>query len=282
MKVKCLGELDDCDPVQNEAGLTKVLTSGPLGDDDVIDIAIEVGQVQTTAYDFTITYSNPDGPDVIIIDTVPAEWVVVTIEGDIVGNGPDPLPVSPRDLANFSDGAGNGSVDVFKTGKGANSKSATRLEWTPDPAEASSDIRVDVETRVNPGHGKRSIDFFSPTSCGKLSLNDGAVAFELDENGDILLDPPVTGDPVIVQINNEDAVTDGIMLVAVKDLNGGGLVGDGSGDEDGDGLTDADEAFNIGTDPCLRDTDDDGVDDGVDECPLQGGLVDPNGCPDDA
>ena len=53
------------------------------------------------------------------------------------------------------------------------------------------------------------------------------------------------------------------MLVAVDDLDGGGLVPDGSGDEDGDGLTDADEAFIHGTDPCVFDTDGDGFSDGV-------------------
>lgn len=247
----------------------KDLTSGPDADGDgETDIAIEVGQAVTTEYDFTITYSNPGGPPVLIIDTTPAEWVVTMIEGDDIGNGPDSLPVIPRGLANFDDGEG-GSVDVFKTGKGAKSKSATRLEWTPDLTAVVSDIRVDVETRINPGHGKRGIDFFSPTSCGKLTLNDGAVAFEFDpQTGEIVLDQD--GNPVIVQINGQDAITDSLMLVAVEDLNGGGLVGDGSGDEDGDGLTDADEAFNVGTDPCNPDTDGDGVPDNLDQCPLEG------------
>ena len=116
-----------------------------------------------------------------------------------------------------------------------------------------------------------------------MTLNDGAVAFEFDpQTGEIVLNPPVTGDPVIVQINGQDAVTDGIMLVAVEDLNGGGIVEDGSGDEDGDGLTDADEAFNIGTDPCNPDTDGDGVPDNLDQCPLEGppgaGETNVDGC----
>ena len=135
----------------------------------------------------------------------------------------------------------------------------------------SSDINVVATTRQSPG--KKNVKF-APTSCGKLSLNESAVAFELDENGDILLDQD--GNPVIVQINDDDAVTDGIMLVAVKDLDGvEGLVGDGSGDEDGDGLTDLDEAFNVGTDPCDPDTDGDGFSDG-DEVTNGTDPLDPN------
>jgi len=59
-------------------------------------------------------------------------------------------------------------------------------------------------------------------------------------------------------------------LAAVEDLNGNGLVPDGSGDENGDGLTDLEEACDIGTDPCNPDTDGDGVNDDVDQCPLEG------------
>jgi len=54
---------------------------------------------------------------------------------------------------------------------------------------------------------------------------------------------------------------------------------DGSGDFDSDNLTDAIEVFDLGTDPCLADTDDDGRNDDVDACPLEGGSVDASGCP---
>ena len=124
-------------------------------------------------------------------------------------------------------------------------------------------LRVDVETRLNPGHGKRNIDFFSPTSCGTLFLNDGALVFEVDEFGEPLRDP-VTGEvlPPIFESNN-------LCLAAVKDVDGDGVITrDGSGDEDGDGLTDLEEACEIGTDPCVADTDGDGVPDGVDPDPL--------------
>lgn len=297
-----------------------------------IDIVIEVGQPVVTAYDFTITYAPSDDlTPVIVRDTVPVESEVVAIEGDDSG-----LPVTPDNPATLSDGE-NGLVDVSKT----ESQSATSLEWEPDPTVVASDIRVDVETLVDPGEtveggcdalkgkgatpglyglcvafceaqglddmakamkaggvpaerileryrAKRGPEdpdmpcIISP-ACGTLTLNDGAVAFEIDESGEIVLDP-ATGEPVVVA-----GPTDPLRLVVVADLDGDGVVPDGSGDEDGDGLTDADEALNLGTDPCLVDTDSDSVNDGdgvdaqLDQCLLEGlevtGFVDAVGCP---
>jgi len=45
-------------------------------------------------------------------------------------------------------------------------------------------------------------------------------------------------------------VTDPLCLAAVRDLNGFGLVYDGTGDEDGDGVDDYTEACVNFTDPC--------------------------------
>ncbi len=42
-----------------------------------------------------------------------------------------------------------------------------------------------------------------------------------------------------------------LVLAAVEDLDGGGVVPDGSGDEDGDGRTDIEEVREFGSDPCL-------------------------------
>lgn len=198
---------------------------------DNTDLAVEIGQLDTTEYCFTISYSNPDGPAVLILDTVPAEWIVTSVAGDsedVVGGDP------------VDDGNG-GTVDVFKAG---GPKSATKIEWRPDPEAGCGSIEVCVKTRQSPG--RRNLKY-APTSCGLLCLNDGAEAYEL-----------VDGEP----LPDPFWVTEPLCLVAVEDLNGSGIVADGTGDEDGDGLTDLDEVMIYLTEPCNPDTDDDGLNDG--------------------
>ena len=56
-----------------------------------------------------------------------------------------------------------------------------------------------------------------------------------------------------------------LYLAAVRDLDDNeGIVAEGRGDEDEDDLSDFEDACEIGTDPCLKDTDGDGVDDNND------------------
>ncbi len=217
-------------------GLEKEITSGPdLDENGEIDIVVEVGQSETTTYDFTIRQSGLGG--LLIVDTVPAEWKVQSAGSD-----------NPDDV-----------VDVFLAGRGNPSKSATRIER--GPASSSSSLLVFVETRQSPG-GKNIK--FAPTSCGALYLNeDGAAAFEVDpDTGEPLRDPDTGEKLPPIMVSNP------LCLAAVEDLDGGGIVGDGSGDEDGDGLTDLDEVMVTGTDPCNPDTDGDGVSDGIDPDPL--------------
>ena len=217
------------------ASFDKTLTSGPDADgQDGIDLVVEVGQPQTTAYDFTLDYINPGGPPVLIVDTAPAEWQVVLVNGDAIVNGSSVAPIS--------DGGG-GTAIVFPANKKPNNKSSTKIHWTPDPSGGGS-ILVDMTTRC---HANRRNSKCRPTSCGALFLNSGpAQVFELD---------PATGEPLRDLITGEKLPplfeAGPLCLAAVKDLDGGGLVLDGSGDEDGDGFTDLEEACVLGTDPCI-------------------------------
>ena len=196
-------------------GIIKTITSGPDEDgNSEIDLVIEVGKTDTTPYDFTITYHNPGGPSVLILDTLPAEWIateVDSIEVDV-------------DECGESDSVGN--VDIFKNGKsGKNCRSATQIEWTPENDGGS--LRIDAETRESPGkgHTKRGgAQAFAPTSCGALYLNDGAQVYETFNDEVIPFEEPLF-------------TSNKLCLVAVKDLNGEGIVYDGTGDEDGDGFS---------------------------------------------
>lgn len=240
-------------------GVNKEITSGPDADGDgLIDVVVEVGQLATTEYDFDITYTNPGGLGVLIVDTVPAEWVVTEVEGNSVN----------VDACGASDDVtdGFGSVDLFKGGRvGKKCKSATHIQWTPN--SNGSIINVVATTRESPGkgHTKKGRPMkFAPTSCGALFLNDGAAVFELDPaTGEPLLDP-VTGE-VLPPIFESGA----LVLAAVEDVNDDGVIArDGSGDEDNDGITDLDEVSGpVVTDPCNPDTDGDGLNDGSDPNP---------------
>jgi len=226
--------------------LTKEIISGPDVDGmNGVDVVVEVGQLISTEYDFKVSYTNLDGPPVLIEDTVPAEWNAQLMDDD----------------------GSRASVDsANKKGKG---KGATKIDWEPEPVGGM--ITVSADTRQKRRNGK-----FSPTACGALYLNDGAQAFEIDA---VTLEPKVDefGErlPPILESNQ-------LCLAAVSDLNGGGIVRDGSGDEDADGLTDLAEACEVGTDPCVDDTDGDGVLDGADACPLEAAVIDigGDGCED--
>jgi hypothetical protein len=192
----------------------------PRQADGAIDSVVAVGRDEPMAYDFTIFYN---GPPALIEDTVPAEWSFVEfLESD-------------------------GEATAESANKKKNDKSATKIRWQPDPEGGI--LVVLAETRQRP-NGK-----YAPTSCGALTLNDGAVAFGVDESGEPLTDELGNRLPI--------GATVSLCLAAVEDVNGDGVIArDGTGDEDGDGLTDHEEACTIRTDPCVVDTDGDGIDDG--------------------
>ncbi len=132
--------------------------------------------------------TDGDETPVEILDSVPAEWDVYEIDGESEG-GADDLILNCGDAAID---VGDEFVDVSRGGKkGKTCRSTNALAWEPDVSEPGGDVRVDVRARINPGkgHGKKATgDIFSPTSCGRLSLNDGAIAFEIDP----FSDPPRT------------------------------------------------------------------------------------------
>ncbi len=245
------GVLDLCDAgfdgVAVDQTTTVVVEDPATLPDGEIDVVVEVGQLVSTVYDFELSYSNAAGPDVLVEDRVPAEWNVFQVAGHAIVN-------SSSDGEQSDGNGGAGTVDVSPAGRGNPSKTATRIDWRPDLTLRST-IRVDAETRQSPG--KKNVKF-APTSCGALYLNeDGARAYEVDPGTGEPLRDPVTGQKLPPILESE-----GICLAAVFDVNGDSIiVRDGSGDEDGDGLSDLAEACDIGSDPCLDDTDFDGLTD---------------------
>ena len=238
-----------------QLGFSKEITGGldlpdRLDSDDTpdgeIDVVVEIKQSQTTEYDFTITYSNPD-VETLVLDNVPVKWQITKVNDIGVSNG----FLIPTDDGN----GGTGTVAVFPKNGQPNNKSSTEIEWRPDPDLSISTLNVVVETRGKEQGPKGVV--FNPIGCGPLLLNKGAVALEIDSvTGDLKRDP-VTGDklPPIFE-------SSALVLAGLEDVDGDGLIfRDGSGDEDGDGLTDIQEARDFGSNPCGIDSDGDGLTD---------------------
>ena len=221
---------------------------GLRGFDDVvlsipaINKVVQIKPGEPIHYDFTITYSGPTS-DVVIVDTLPAEWVATLVQGEDV--------TPPLGCGDSEEFAGN-SVLLFRGGKsGKNCHSATQVWWDG----LSGTLKIDAETRESPGKGHKEA-VFAPTSCGALYLNEGAAAYPAENGEPLLYEEPL-------------AVSNALCVAAVADLDGEeGIVPDGTGDEDEDGFSDYDEACHWGTDPCVYtpDTDEDGVPDPNDNC----------------
>ena len=124
-----------------------------IGGPDQVGIALPAA----TEYAFEINYS---GPAAQIQDAVPAEFEVTNLS------------------------ASGGTA----TSSSKNAKSATHITW--DVPAGSNTLTVTIQTRESPGKRNNKKDeppVFKPTSCGPLPINDGATAFEVDENGDLVL-----------------------------------------------------------------------------------------------
>jgi hypothetical protein len=239
-------------------------------------------------YSFTIEWINdgnesyPPGTPIMFCDTVPVEWQVVhvityfgkfheVVDG-LLEDAPDGL-------------GGTGTINVFPVNEengGDTSKRATKIEYTPDASSGLGYINVVVTTRERlQEDGTNATIEWAPTFCGRLYLNDGAIGYEIDANGALMLDAELN--PVVLEEQ-----TDPLFVVAVSDVDGDGIiVRDGSGDEDEDGIVDGEDNC-----PCVNnpdqidsdldgegdacdsdgapnpDPDGDGVDDYEDNCPL--------------
>jgi hypothetical protein len=155
----------------------KVFSSGinPVG----------IGKSVSTAYSFTINLNAGFDNTKDLYDVVPAEFDVESV-----------TPTC-------------GAASYFEMNKQAGVKlSPDAILWDLAGCDntAQQTLTVSLVTDQNPGHGKRGIAFFEPTSCGPLYLNDGAVLFDpvtasaVTERSNSLLVAtcPVEGDPTCI------------------------------------------------------------------------------------
>lgn len=173
----------------------KVLSSGanPVG----------LGKNIFTPYLFTINLNAGFDNTKDLYDVVPAEFDVGGVAGGTCTAGNVGASCSVSTDCDTAPGNGIcatssiiascGSASSFEINKQAGVKlSPDGILWDLDGCNTgiSQSLTVSLLTDQNPGHGKRGISFFEPTSCGPLYLNDGAVLFD-----------PATGNPVTERSN---------------------------------------------------------------------------------
>ncbi len=178
----------------------KSLNSGPD--------PVGLGKDESSTYKFTITIDGDYSEDDTVRDVLPAEFdaagiCTVGTDGECCNLDTDCDVAGTCDPTGDDDGvctAGDTSVtactvdtdcDLAGTctaGAMASCGSATveekkkagvklrpdHVEWELTGCDGEETLMICMNTDQNPGHGKRQIAFFEPTSCGPLVLNDGA------------------------------------------------------------------------------------------------------------
>ncbi len=208
----------------------KNIVAGPDRDENgQIDRVVGVLSRQPSEFTFKITFQQSGLPPACIEDIVPFQWEVVRCVPDDPTDLVLKFPVGPSHARGYRD---------------------TQIQWFP----ADNDGCLTCTLRTRPSGRRQSL----PSDCGCLPINRGARAVDTSSSRQPLFDD--NGDPL---------VTNALMVAAVKDSNRDRRIDyTGNGDEDGDGLTDYQEACVIGTNPCDSDTDNDRVPDGQDPAPL--------------
>jgi len=182
--------------------------------DNVADAIIRANAWSESTFVFRIDVNQPDLIPVQVRDRVPATWEVVSA-----------VPDNPEDVVRLWEGP--------RTPHVYGGHRSTNIQWVP--TDNVGRLTVTITTRHHSRHDRGP---YLPHDCGKVMINEGAELLY-----DITLSP--------VMSNGKPVVTDELYIGAMKDTNHDGKIAwGGNGDEDGDGVSDAEELFLWGTDPC--------------------------------
>lgn len=165
--------LDDIGPLVGE-GATNVFEKTLVEDLAKSDIecttGMTIGALTTTMCTFSIEYR---GDSLLIVDTVPAEWVFVS---------QDPAA----------------TCTIEKAGKGNPSKSATIID-----CGVTDTVSVEFKFQTRQSPGKNNVKF-APTSCDQdLKLNEGAMALD-PTTLEVILTSNMIGTPTVDDPNDID------------------------------------------------------------------------------
>lgn len=144
------GVVEDVLPAEFDVGNT--CTTGTVGecctDDDSCD---DIGTCDAGVTDLCI-----GGPNSGAACTTDADC---TVEGTCDGDG-------------FM--ASCGSATIEEKNKPGDKLRPDHVEWDLTGCSGLQTLMICMNTDLNPGHAKRGIVYYEPTSCGPLALNDGA------------------------------------------------------------------------------------------------------------
>ena len=175
--------------------ITKSLDQGPD--------PVGLGKDAASIYKFTINIDGDYDSDGVVKDVLPAEFDAIGIcsvgtvgsccdldtdcdttatcgtnvclggvnAGDACNSDAD-CPVSGT--CDTGGMASCGSVTILEKNKPGDKLRPDHVEWDLTGCSGAQSLMICMSTDQNPGHGKRQITFFEPTSCGPLVLNDGA------------------------------------------------------------------------------------------------------------
>ncbi len=134
------------------------------------DPIVGIGKDASTEFIFRITLDPNFDPNVSVMDVVPAEF-------DVMSATPSCGTVE------YTEDGGSGRAGGYKL-------APDFILWDlyGCPSSSAQSLTVMIKTDLNPGHAKRGIDFYEPTSCGPLFLNDGA-RFVVGEDDDVATEP---------------------------------------------------------------------------------------------
>ena len=111
---------------------------------DVVS-AVPVGPDAAYEFDFTITVENAT-PDLLVLDTLPAEWVATTVTEDDSADDVDPAIACGKDWTHV-----DGNATLTRGGKpNKKCQSATEVDWEPADSGTTT-LKIDAMTRESPG-----------------------------------------------------------------------------------------------------------------------------------
>ena len=165
------------------------------------------------AQDVILSKTLTSGPDPVGIGKyLPSEFVYTIDLSGVFDTAMDVFDVVPAEFDVTALAATCGTADSMErnlTKKGMFFRNPFKMSpdfiiWDLEGCETAvaQSLTVTIRTDNNPGHARRFLPFYEPTSCGPLYLNDGARLPAAEEGGTDIVSNPLS---VAACMNEADA-----------------------------------------------------------------------------